>query len=526
MARFAIPAVLVPLACLMSSAGQSADLGPKTTRMWDCAEWRLTNPSYPGNPFDLIAKATFIHKGTDRRHVTEMFYVGDKGWSFRFTGTATGQWSFTTSSDDPDLDGHAGEVSVLPNDDPTIKGFLTHRGSRYAIRTGNDGRLEGYLFNVYMNQQDFAMQHRQDKPGPIEDRERVDDYFSDARETGFDVVFYFLTHHVFRLGAVQAHEHDSVNPDLRTFANLDYIVRYSHQRGGRVHFWCWGDAARRQTPARLPGGINGPVDRRLQRYIAARLGPLPGWSMGYGYDLHEWTTAEQVRAWADYLHGHMGWQHLLSARGQVLDGPGNISSYDGFGRDVPLHTTRHGPADYGEIAEDLEGDTARPHLYEERHTYQRDGFDLDMDGSRRLIWRLAMAGGMGGFFGYYSQWFNRWGPFKGKYPNPEQFRTHRAFWRGRFLLDMERRNDLTDGHCLASPGSEHYVFYREQASSIWMDLSSALRPLPAVAIDTRAEYEKIALGALQATPQTWNAPRESDWAVAVGVHATGRSERP
>ncbi|MFQ6097921.1 MAG: DUF5060 domain-containing protein, partial [Armatimonadota bacterium] len=479
-------------------------------------EWTLVNPSFTGNPFDLVATVTFEHEGSDRRHVTEMFYVGDQKWAFRFTGTAVGRWAFTTSSDAPDLDGHTGKVRVMPNRDPAIKGFLTHQGNKYAVQTGNDAHLEGYLLNVYMNQQDFAMQHRQDRPGPIEDPERVAAYFQDARNTGFDVVFYFLTHHVMKLGAVQGHEHDSLNPDLKTFGNLDDIVRYSHRRGGRVHFWCWGDAARKQTPLELPGGVNGPVDRRLQRYIAARLGPLPGWSMGYGYDLHEWVTAEQVSEWARFLHQHMGWPHLLSARGQVLEGPNCVDSYDGFGRNVPLHTSQHGPRDYEDIVENLQSDTTRPHLYEERHTYLRDGFDLDMDGSRRLIWRLAMAGGMGGFFGYYSKWFNRWGPFKGKYPNPEQFRTHQAFWKGRFLLDMKRRNDLTDGYCLASSDGNRYVFYREQTSSIRIDLTGASGPLPAVAVDTEDEYREISLGRLPPASRAWHAPHESDWAIAVG----------
>ncbi|MFQ5808545.1 MAG: hypothetical protein ACE5JM_02905, partial [Armatimonadota bacterium] len=119
--------------------------------------------------------------------------------------------------------------------------------------------------------------------------------------------------------------------------------------------------------------------------------------------------------------------------------------------------------------------------------------------------------------------FNRYGPFRPEGPcgyHPDSlkraFRTHRAFWSGRFLLDMERANALTDGHCLASPDNEHYVFYKEQASSIRMDLPGAPRPLPAVAIDTRADYREIALGALPPTVQTWDAPHPSDWAIAVG----------
>ena len=81
---------------------------------------------------------------------------------------------------------------------------------------------------------------------------------------------------------------------------------------------------------------------------------------------------------------------------------------------------------------------------------------------------------------------------------------------------MECRNSLTDGYCLASTSGRHYVFYKEKASSIRIDLAGAVEPLPAVAVDTRADYQEIALGKLAAANQTWNAPRDSDWAIAVG----------
>lgn len=486
--------------------------------MWEYEEWALDNPSWSGNEYDLVATVTFTHSNTGSTHTTEMFYDGSNTWKFRFTGTRTGQWTFTTASQDPELNGYQGSVTVMPNPDPKIKGFLTHVGNKYAIQTGDNAEFGGYLFNVYMNQQEFAMQYHQDKPGPIQDIDRVDDYFDAAAENGFEIVFYFLTHHVFKLGAIQQHEHGSVNPDLRTFRHLDYIIRYSHRRGGRVHFWCWGDAARRQTPKRLPGGINGYVDRRLQRYIAARLGPLPGWSMGYGYDLHEWANNDQLNAWAKYMHDHLGWQHLLSARGRKLKGPYNIISYSGFGRKNEITTTNHGPKNYQEVLEDLKADTSQPHLYEERHTYLRDGFDLGMDGSRRLLWRLAMAGGMGGFFGYYSQWFNKWGPYKGKYPNPEQFRTHKTFWRERFLLDMQRANQLclSGGCVLKDSKSQHYVIYQEDTQSIQVDLPRMAGGQSAVAVDTRKEYQEIALGRLQPKQQRIKLPNKSDWVIAIG----------
>ena len=53
---------------------------------------------------------------------------------------------------------------------------------------------------------------------------------------------------------------------------LELLITKVHAAGGLVHIWAWGDEARRWTPVRW--GKNGKVDKRLQRYIAARLGPL------------------------------------------------------------------------------------------------------------------------------------------------------------------------------------------------------------------------------------------------------------
>jgi hypothetical protein len=103
--------------------------------------------------------------------------------------------------------------------------------------------------------------------------------------------------------------------------------------------------------------------------------------LGYGFDLHEWVSKEQLHDWASFLHERFGWQHLLAARGVPLPGENNIRSYDGFGRPGTLSTSSHGPKDYAEIAEDMSEELKQPHLYEERHSYLRNGFDLDMASS-------------------------------------------------------------------------------------------------------------------------------------------------
>ena len=83
-----------------------------------------------------------------------------------------------------------------------------------------------------------------------------------------------------------------------TFRVLEILCDMAQQRGMFVHIWQWGDEQRLWSALGIPadgdvpgdsGGVNGVADRRLQRYIAARLGPLPNWALGYGFDLYEWA---------------------------------------------------------------------------------------------------------------------------------------------------------------------------------------------------------------------------------------------
>ena len=52
--------------------------------------------------------------------------------------------------------------------------------------------------------------------------------------------------------------------------------------------------------------------------------------------------------------------------------------------------------------------------------------------------------------------------------------------------------------------------------SVKMDLSGMANPQPAVAVDTKTEYKEINIGTLDPADQLWEAPYESDWAIAIG----------
>lgn len=479
-------------------------------------EWSLENPGYQGNPFDLIAEVTFTHTESGEVRRTQMFYAGGHTWKFRFTGTRTGGWTFKTeSAQSLDLNGHSGKVTILPNPDPKIRGFLVNHGNKFARQVGEDGELEAFIFNVWQGG-DYPNDVRAWYEDPAIYNHIDYGIETYVRAHGMTVVYSnVIGNRWFNLETQAWDEHDSENPDLRTFEGLEKAISYLHSQGLHLHIWKWGDENRRQTPIGV-GGINGEADRRLQRYIAARLGPLPGWSMGYGFDLGDpnWVKGreDKLESWAEYLNRHMGWPHLLFTRGYA---PPKISgvSYSSNGPGSPtgaIQTSPNGPGSYEEIVRHIESDLTRPHLYEERFIYLREfegGPPWTDERTRRVLWWNTMAGGVGAFWGVWD------GPI---YAEPEPMRTHYEFWRGRFLLEMERANYLTDGYALITPDHENLVFYKEETRTIAMDLRHLPRALPAVAVDTNQAYAEIPLGILEPEVHSWVAPYQSDWAVAVG----------
>ena len=535
------------LAChFAATTGYGADLDTREAVVWRCEEWTLENASWSGNPFDVIAEVIFVHSRTNEQHATQMFYAGGNQWRFRFTGTRTGEWGFHTSSNDSDLDGYTGSLTVSPRANSDMKGFLTHVGNKYAIMDEDIDHMEGYVYQVFMNQQDYEQQHEHASRilGHPNRAHLIKSYWDNTQDNGFDIYFFAVFYSWFRMDALSIYDFSSGTdpdldqPDLALFDTLELAIKHAHERGGRTHIWAWGDNDRKQTPNHLGGGFRGKEHQRLIRYIAARLGPLPGWTMNFGFDTIEMPNAEEGGAWwADEMNRTMGWPHILTSRGWDDESFG-AHSYAGFGGSpYDLETADKGPADYQEIKQDMEARKDKPAIYEERHTYNRwqcwpgsvpNPNSLNATGCRRLIWWETMAGGMGGFFGHFSERFNVFGPFHPDGPcgyHPESlkraFRTHRDFWKnGRLKLSMSpdnRRISGATGYCLAAADKKHFVFFVEDADSVTVDLSGMPGSQPAIVVDAKADYDEIGRGSLTAGVHTVRLGPTSDWVLAVGA---------
>lgn len=498
---------LALIALLATTSTDAETLEPRTAVLWQpYVQWELTHEDAEGNPYEVVATATFAHAGSGERRITGMFYAGNHTWAFRFTGTRTGTWSFETAGPG-NLGGHSGQVTIEPNPNPAARGFIGAERGRFVRQGPGEGEREAFIPNVWMNYRRWghpAHAGWTDIRSTFGSAATVQAYLDDAQAHGCNAVHALIANSWFAKDVADASDHASENPDAATFQALERAILQAHARGMFVHIWAWGDQARGWTPVDV-GGINGGADRRLQRYLAARLGPLPGWTMQYGFDLNEWVKPEQVRVWAAHLEDHLGWPHLLGAR----ETHGFVSPMD-----MPYLAHDAQPTDdFRTTGIDLlEYANGRPVLLERRFSWRRNGV-WDMPTTRRAMWQFAMAGGVGAIWGHYPPGST---PDKSGHYDAAVMRTHRDFWRHRFGLNLRPADELSEGAWVLREGRERYVAYREETDAITINLSSMSEPQPAVAVDTSLAYQEIDLGTLEPGEHTLGLERESDWAIGVG----------
>ena len=494
--------------CLMFTTSNGTNKMKKGA-LYQPVEWVYEDVTYSGNPFDVVAEATFTHKESGENIKTELFYSGESIWTLRFIAIRTGNWIFSIKSQNKDLDGLTGQILIEEN--PGTLGFITHEGNKWT-RMGM-GEL-AFVPNYVMY---YTPDGYYNKPGLIDND--IQTFFI---EHGFNGFHTRVACRWFDLFQDNSDNITDPNPDLKTFEALELLITKVNAAGGVVHIWLWGDDQRHQTPVKW--GINGKEDKRLQRYIAARLGPLPGWSMNYGFDLNEWVQEKDLKEWHDTMHAYMGWHHYLGARSGELD-----QIYEGM--DYASYT--HYKPFYYSLLPVMELRTDKPVISEDcfriRNSVRYAYKDYTMLETRRGLWQATMAGGIGGIWGNLLT--SPDGYASAPYPNPEQIKTYARFWEKRLLKSFIIDNTLIDGIgvCLKDTSESRFVFYKENTSFVILNLSGMKRkrPVRAIAVDTKMYYKEIDVGILYPKDyQRIELPYYSDWGLSVGWFQpeTGRRE--
>lgn len=530
------------------------------------AEWTLSHTDYSGNPYDVIASATFSHKKTGTRKRSLMFYDDrDHLWKFRFTGTRKGIWKIKTEGPG-NLGGLKGTIKVTESD-TRYPGFLTGKGSAWIW----EGTGEEFVPQLVMTggPEEYWVDNQVDT-AKID--QTIREFIEETGFTGF---------HIPGGGGWWYHIDDkntrnslnkpigSQNPDPRSFQVYEEFLTRCYEAGAATHIWMWGsDAWGTSGPAGI-GGCMSDTDRRTIRYIAGRLGPIPGWSMGYGYDLYVWIGADDLQTWYDFFKANLGgWEHLLGGRADSIDieideenfrpwrenrsglkhrpvsltyWTGDYSGHMDFRVAYPWYVKNLLSADIPQLQED------RFRIRSMERRFQHKDYTSRM--VVRGLWHSTVCGGVGNIWGNLlphmendlgSEPFNNMatGTIRGIRDTvdiKDEIKTYSIFWfeKNRFSADLVRDNRLMENItgeevlydrnknpinvCLRNEDHSKYVFYAEKAESVQMDLSHCEKDLDAVAVDTRKPYKEMVIGRLYPVLFTWQAPYKSDWAIAVGV---------
>lgn len=309
----------------------------------------------------------------------------------------------------------------------------------------------------------------------------------------------------FHTGNFTVSENDTV-PDLRTYEKLAMIINRVYKAGGTTHLWLWGDDQRSQTAKSTRDGIMGKQEQLVLDKIAEKLGPLKGWTMGYGFDLWEWVNESQLNQWHAYLWSKPGWNHLLGARGarsgrKELNQLSESLDYSGY--------EYHKPG-YEELVAMINKRPYKPSFSEDRYRVRKPSpypeKDYTDEETLRGLWLHTMAGGIAAI----------WGKLDGNriYSNKTALKCFSVFWndKARFSKDMVIDNSLTNGYCLRD-SELAYVFYKENTDLLRYQFDG--KPKKVVVVDTKKEYKELKLGLKKAGEYVYKAPYPSDWAIAV-----------
>ncbi len=500
---------------------KAVNFGPQEIGHWEMAEWQLQNSSWSGIPYDLMATVTYTHSSGFETS-TEMFYDLNDTWKFRFNGSLLGSWQFTTSSSDPDLNGHTGTIDVT-SETSSENGFLVRlSGDKWGW--GGTGRaiVPNYLMYEPSPEAYF------DNPQKVD--QDIQEFIVEHGFSGFHLPNLSTRWFVYNASSNRFSDRDyrylnneNITPDPRTFEALELLIRKTYQAGGGVHIWSWGDASRNQNfNSPFTDGLtpNGVADQRLMRYIAARLAALPGWSMGYGFDLFEWTNAEMLETWRTFMQDKMGWFHFLGARGRKNSLQRSQLSEN---MDYTAYEQHHNVFDFEDWLTTMADRPGKPSFSEDRFRVQVGPRpkNLTFDITRTLMWELTMAGGIAGIWGNLSN-TSQGTAFSLVYDNKDELKTYSRFWftksNYRFLVSLVEANILATDQTriLKTPTNDKFLLFKENTSSMTVDLSGLNGVQNIIAVDAKGVYAELSLGNISPADQTITLPYISDWAIAIG----------
>lgn len=413
--------------------------------IWECYEIPVDQPPHQA--------VVVEHESGEQYQV--LTFLENKQTKFRFTPTQKGNWTFSTG----------GEIEINADRPDYAKGFVAAEKSKWVRSATGEAFVPQFLM-----------------------------YEKPDLDTALDE---FVDNHGFSGFHIKNLRDFLDNPNF-----FEAAVLKTYRRGGVTHFWIWGDQQRKTTPSTY--GVD--VDL-LYTEIAARLAPIPGWTLGYGFDLFEWAPAQELEDFRAKLREDCGYHHLIGGRGHK-------NEYREISSKLDYASWEWHHPSYQDYRDHLaQVDYQRPVFSEDRFRIQIPDSPQHYTAEQTLqgLWDSAMAGGVANIWGHrpkdkiYSE----------PYPNKTAIQTYSRFIGDNFTVNMEPDNALiSNGHCLRDT-DKAAICYSKQLSTVQFDLGQMAKlPQMITAVDARSAYEETEVP-VSAPTFEWQPPYPSDWAFQI-----------
>ena len=516
--------LLFSLAIVLASqqvvaGGDLGDLG--SVERWEKLEVDLLGPTSVGlsetaNPFTVEVTATF--SGPGGTFAVPAFYAGDGGggmdgdiWRARFSANAIGDWTLTTSSVDPILDGYNATFQVVDTAscDPLEPGELPDFTCT--------GRLS-YQDDYYLRFADGTYWLK----GGVDDPE---DFLAPGQTVGFNTKqeaiqyladeglnsLYFMTSNV---GGDRNNvwpwvtARDSEHFDVAKLDGWDLILDDLQAHGIVLHLVFEDDSAWK--------GFNRDL---YYRQIVARFSHHNGLIWNISEEYNESYSADEVKVFAQMISDLDPYDHPLTVHHQ-----GSTSKWDPFYGDdrfdlTSFHTSKSPQNSLAIAARQQSATAGRPIAVSFDETGDHTG---TQDENRHLVWSIYLGGGMYEIHTRPLTDYRDWEAYFRDLMRARTFLEALPFWE---MLPSNQLLVSGTGYMLSKAG-EFYVCYLPGGGSLSLDLGSNSNVFDASWFNPRTG-ESTEIGVVNGgSVLPFDAPDTLDWTLLLVQQGSGPNVAP
>jgi len=501
------------------AGGDLGDLG--SVQRWEKLEVDLAGPSSVGlsetaNPFLLEVTATF--SGPGGTFAVPAFYAGDGAggldgdiWRARFAANVIGDWTLSTSSTDPLLDGYSATFQVTDTVacEPLEPGELPDFACTGRLLYAEDYYLQFadgtfWLKGGVDDPEDFLA------PGQtagFATKQEAIQYLADERLNSL----YFMTDNT---GGDRDNvwpwvtKRDSEHFDVAKLDGWDLILDDLQAHGIMLHLVLENDS-----------GWTGFNRDLYYRQMVARFGHYNGLIWNLSEEYNENYTADQMKAFSQLLSDLDAYDHPLTVHHQ-----GSTTKWDPFYGDdrfdlTSFHTSGN-PQNALAIAARQKSETAgRPIPI----SFDETGdFTGTQDGNRHLVWSIFLGGGIYEIHTRPLVDYRDWQAYFGDLVRARTFLEALPFWE---MLPSNQLLLSGTGYILSKTG-EVYVCYLPGGGSLELDLGSNTNVFDASWFNPRTG-ESTDIGAVTGgVVSPFDAPDTLDWTLLLLRQGSGPNVAP